>query len=80
MSRFAHVYYSNFVCTMASFVAVSEKENLAPDAKRSRLSLKLKKNKTIDADNSSKDRFAVASSKDIEESKVHCSQKHQQIN
>ena len=69
MSRFAHAHYSNFVCTMASFVAVSEKENLAPDAKQSGLSLKLKKHRTIDADKSYKDRFAVASSKDIQESK-----------
>ena len=69
MSHFAHAYYSNFACTMASFVAVSEKDNVAPDAKRRGLSLKLKKSRTIYAEKCSKDHFAVASSNDIEESK-----------
>ena len=48
---------------MASFVAV---ENLAPDAKRSMLSLKLKKKKPADG---CKDCFVVVSSKEVEEPK-----------
>jgi len=41
---------------MASFVAVSDKENLAPDAKQSKLSLKLKKKSPADGCN---DHFVV---------------------
>jgi len=52
--------------TMASFVAISDKENLAPDAKWSKLSLKLKKKKPADG---CKDRFVVVSSKEVEKSK-----------
>ena len=52
--------------TMASFVAISDKENLAPDAKWSKLSLNLKKKRPADG---CKNRFVVVSSKEVEESK-----------